>query len=232
MSELGDLDRLLLTKRRLDAQACATEEIAQRLRELKAWQAARLARTYDDLRRDPRCTAAVNFFLTDLYGPQDFGRRDDDVIRAWSRLKGGLPDAAAEVLAQALELQVLSSELDQAMLERLATHPLTGLSYADAYRAVGRADARQRQIDLVVSIGSDLGRLVAFPFIGLALRVAHAPAHLAGFGTLHDFLERGFAAFRRMGDPRVLIEAIRSRETTLMHRLLGGADDPFGPCGP
>jgi hypothetical protein len=223
------LDRLLRTKSRLDAQARSTAEVARRVSELKAWQAQRLTKTYEDLRRNPRCTAAVDFFLTDLYGPQDFARRDDDFVRAWDRLKRGLPPAALDVLARALELQVLSAELDQAMVTRLATGALTGLSYANAYRAVGRPDARARQIDLAIAIGTDLGRLVTLPLIGLALRVARVPAHLAGFSALQTFLERGFEAFRTMGDPSVLLEAIRSRETTLMHRLFDASDDPFGP---
>lgn len=227
MPDVGHMDQLFLTKRQLDAAARATPETTRRLSELRTWQAERLAKTYADVRREPRCTAAVDFFLTDLYGPQDFTRRDDDFARAWNRLKRGLPDAALEVLARALELQVLSAELDQAMVGRLAPGPLTGVSYANAYRAVGRPDARQRQIDLAMGIGTDLGRLVTFPLIGLALRVAHVPAHLAGFGALQDFLERGYDAFRKMGDPRVLLEAIRSRETTLMGRLFDGHEDPF-----
>ena len=227
MSDIGFMDALFLTKSRLDADARATPETARRLGELRTWQAERLAATYADLRRDPGYTAAVDFFLTDLYGPQDFTRRDDDFARAWGRLKRGLPDAALEVLARALELQVLSAELDQAMLARLAAGPVTGLSYASAYRAVGRPDARQRQIDLALGIGTDLARLVTFPLIGLALRVAHAPAHLAGFGALQDFLERGYDAFRKMANAGVLLEAIRSRETALMRKLFDGNEDPF-----
>jgi hypothetical protein len=194
MPDIGHLDELFAAKRRLDADANASPETSRRLSELKSWQAARLAKTYEDLRHDPRCAAATEFFLTDLYGPQDFARRDDDFARAWDRLKRGLPGAALDVLARALELQVLSAELDQ---------------------------ASRHQIELVVDIGTALGRLVAFPLLGLALRAAHVPAHLAGFGALQEFLERGFAAFRRMGDPRVLLEAIQVRETALMHALLG-----------
>jgi len=227
MSDIAHMDRLFLSKRRLDADAYASPEMNARLSELRAWQAERLATAYADLRRDPRCAAAVDFFLTDLYGPQDFTRRDNEFARAWGRLKRRLPDAALEVLARALELQVLSAELDQAMVGRLAPGPLSGVLYANAYRAVGRPDARQRQIDLALGIGTDLGRLVTFPLIGLALRVAHAPAHLAGFGALQDFLERGYDAFRKMGDPGVLLEAIRSRETNLMRRLFDGHEDPF-----
>lgn len=227
MSDVAQMDQLFLAKRRLDADAYASPETTARLRELRAWQAERLAKTYADLRGNPRCKAAVDFFLTDLYGPQDFTRRDDDFARAWSRLKRGLPDSALEVLARALELQVLSAELDQAMVGKLASGPLTGLSYANAYRTIGRADARQRQIELAISIGTDLARLVKFPLTGLALRVAHAPAHLAGFGALQDFLERGYGAFRKMGDAGVLLEAIRVRETRLMRRLFDGNEDPF-----
>lgn len=229
MPDVAYLEELLATKRRLDAAADSTPESARQLSGLKAWQAARLAATYEDLRRDPRCAAATQFFLTDVYGPQSFARRDADFERAWDRLKRGLPDTALEILSHALELQVLSAQLDQAMVRELAGAPLSELSYANAYRAVGRTDARQRQIDLVVGIGADLGRLVGFPLIGFALRAAHIPAHLAGFGALQDFLERGFAAFRQMQDPRVLLEAVRTRETALMHALLEGSQDPFHP---
>jgi hypothetical protein len=226
MPDIGYLDQLFAAQRRLEADA-ATPATSRRLGELKAWQAERLAKTYADLRLDSHCTAAVDFFLTDLYGPQDFARRDADFFRAWGRLKHGLPDAALKVLALALELQVLSAELDRAMVSRLAPGPITGISYATAYRTVARPEARQRQIDLVANIGTCLGRLVGFPLVGLALRAAHLPAHLAGFGALQDFLERGFAAFHRMEDARLLMDAIETRETALMHRLFGGADDPF-----
>lgn len=227
MADIVYLDKLFATRRRLETDATTTPEAARRLIELKAWQAQRLARTYEDLRRDPRCTAALDFFLTDIYGPQNFVRRDDDLLRAWGRLKRGLPDAALEVLAHALELQVLSEELDQEMVPRLAAGPITPLSYASAYRAVGRPDARQRQIDAIVSIGTNLSRLVVFPLIRLALHAAHLPAQLAGFGALQDFLERGFEAFRRVGDPHVLLDVIQARETRLMHRLFSGADNPL-----
>ena len=75
--------------------------------------------------------------------------------------------------------------------------------------AIGRTDARRRQIDLVVSIGTDLERLVAFPLVGVALWAARIPAHLAWYSVLQNFLERGFDAFRRMGAARVLLRSQR-----------------------
>jgi hypothetical protein len=229
MADKAYLKELFATKQRLDAGANATPQTAQRLTELKAWQAVRLARTYEDLRADPHCRAAVDFFLTDLYGPQSCARRDADLMRAWDRLERGLPEAALEILARALELQVLSAQLDQAMVVQLGDAPVTKLSYPNAYRSVARAEARQRQIDLVVSIGRDLGRLVEFPLIGLALRAARIPAYLAGFGALQDFLERGYAAFRQLRNPWALLETIRTRETALLHAFFDGSNDPVQP---
>lgn len=209
----------------------ADADLARRLRALREWQAARLARTYDDFLRDPPSAAAVKFFLTDLYGPEEHPRRDQDLRRAWGRLKRTLPQGALEALGAALELQLLTAELDRAMLGQLPPGALSWASYAAAYRAVGRPEARRRQIELVLGIGADLDRIVRHEWMALALRLARVPAYLAGFGALQDFIERGFAAFRRLGDAQRLLAAIRERETRLSEALLSGvtpADDVPG----
>jgi hypothetical protein len=196
------------------------------LRELRAWQAARLTSTYGDLLHDPECVDAVKFFLTDLYGPEEHSRRDQDLARAWSILSRTLPRATLGLLERAIELQTLTAQLDEAMVQQLATGPVTQESYAAAYRAVGRPEARRRQIDLVLTIATDLERVVRHAWVGLALRAARVPAHAAGYGALQDFLERGFAAFRRMKDAGRMLSAIRERETRLSAALLAGGPAP------
>jgi hypothetical protein len=232
MPATADLDQLLARKRALDARAAASSELSARLQELRGWQAARLAHTYADLGASARYTRAIEFFLTDLYAPLDFRPRDRQFTRAWRYLKLTLPGAALASLEQALELEVLTAELDHAMVEVLPAGPLTGAGYAEAYRQVGRRDARQRQIALVVAIGEDLNRIVKHAWIGAALRAAHAPAHAAGFGVLQDFLERGFAAFRNMPDAEPLLSSIRERETQLMDRLFSGGGEELFATAP
>jgi len=228
MKPPAQLDALLARKRLLGSQAGASAATATRLRELRAWQAARLARTYADLRREPRYALAVEFFLSDLYGPQDFTGRDRDLARAWRYLRRALPAAALDVLGRAIELEVLTAELDQAMVAALETGAVTSTTYAAAYRAVGRRAARARQIELIAAIGADLERIVRHAWIAMALRVAHAPAHAAGFGVLQDFLERGFAAFRRMRGAGRFVQAIREREARVMNAIYAGGDVPSG----
>ena len=218
---LEELDSLLERRNQLARRGAATP-VGARMREVRAWQAARLARTYADLHANPLTADAVRFFLSDLYGPEDFTRRDQDLARAWRLLKRALPPRVLEALFLAMELDALSAELDLKLAERLPTGPLTEKLYAQAYRGVGRSEDRRRQIELVVAVGNALAAAARTPLAGLALRAAHGPAHLAGFGTLQDFLERGFAAFQKLQDPLGFVTAIERRETQAMQMLLAG----------
>ena len=53
------------------------------------------------------------------------------------------------------------------------------------------------------------------------------PARLAGLSALQDFLERGFAAFRRMGGAATFLATINERETQLLEAIADGATAPF-----
>jgi hypothetical protein len=227
MRALADVDALLVRKRVLDARCASGAAIAARLETLRAWQASRLARTYADLRVEPRYAAAANFFLSDVYGCDTRAERDADLERAWRYLKRALPRSALTILGRALTLEVLSEELDLAMAKLMPTKLLAAASYASLYRRVGRADERRRQIELLIAVGTDLDRVVKRPWIGMALRAAHLPAHAAGCGVLQDFLERGFAAFTQMQGAREFLAIIRQRETRLMDALLSCAVQPI-----
>ena len=222
MSARRDLDELFARKRAFVSLEARDPALSARLRELRSWQGARLARTYADLREDPRYARAVAFFLSDLYAPHDFTLRDRQLEQAAASLNRALPQALLDILSAALELEVLSVELDHAMVPQLGSTAVQESSYAAAYRTLGRRADRARQIDLTVSIGSQLERVVRLRWLGLALRAAHVPAHLAGLAELQDFLERGWAAFRSLPSPARLLEIIRARETELMNTLLRG----------
>ncbi len=214
------MDELLERKRRLESPACRHADFRARLRELRRWQSARLAKTYADFHDDPQYVPALEFFLSDLYGPQEFANLTRNLARAMRYLERALPAAPMQVLAQAIELDVLTRELDHAMVRALAPAPVDDTTYAAAYRSVDNRALRIRQIDLIVGIGKELSGIVGRAWIGRLLRAAHTPAHAAGFGVLQDFLERGYQAYRQMRDPERLLDAIRQRETEFMARLL------------
>jgi hypothetical protein len=225
MKTAQNMDQLLARKSEFASRIAAQPEVSARLHELQRWQAERLARTYRDLHRNPRYASAVDFFLSELYGPRDSTSRDRDVERAWRYLKRGLPAAPLAALERAIELEVLTAELDHATAAALASTGIGKAEYARAYRAVGQREARQHQIDLVIGAGESLDRAVRHAWVGPLLRAAHGPSHAAGFGVLQDFIERGYEAFRHMGSAKTLLAAIRERETALMEALFSGRDE-------
>ena len=214
----------------LRAQAAADPALESARQRLRAWQAVRLARTHADLLASPSMGLAATFFLTDLYGSDDLTRLDADVRRIMPALKRLLSTGGLQTVAQAIELEALSEELDFAMATVLAdkSRDLNAATYGSAYRQVGHRADRERQIDLVEQLGRSLDRLVHRHFVGTTLVMMRKPARLAGLGQLQDFLERGYRAFARMDNAGEFLELIVGRERKLLAAVFGGDDKPLG----
>ena len=195
---------------------------------LKAWQSARLARTYPDLLASPRYRNAALFFLNDLYGPKDFSRRDEDVKRILPKLTALLPAAALASIADAMELDELSETLDQAVLRALSPGaPVTEAAYAAAYRSGSTHASRALQIKLTQRICTGVDKLTHIPLMLATLKLMRAPARMAGLGELQHFLENGFVTFKAMRGADEFLSIILRRETRLMERLIAAHPEPF-----
>jgi hypothetical protein len=91
---------------------------------------------------------ATAFFLTDIYSSEGLSRLDADVRRVVPTMKRVLPAAGLEIVAQVVELEVLSEDLDFAMATALGgeANALSGAAYGAAYCKVDRRADRERQI--------------------------------------------------------------------------------------
>jgi hypothetical protein len=211
---------------RLQVLRGAGAQPPSRLAELKAWQSARLRRTYGDFSEQPRYRAATSFFIDDLYGPKDFSSRDAAMLRIFPVMTRMLPASAVETAALAIELEALSEALDQRTAVALPPGPISDATYAEAYNATTRED-RHRQIELLMAVGARLDRLVTKPLVARTLRLMRKPAHLAGMSDLQDFLERGFESFRAMDGAAEFLATVREREERILSGLFSRAADPF-----
>jgi hypothetical protein len=220
---LAELDRSAELRVRVVEDAAFSE----RRSALRAWQAGRLARTHQDLLESRRFHHAAQFFLTDLYGPKDLSRHVDEVRRLVPMMTSVLPDSGLATVAHAMELNALSESLDGAMVEALGenTAQIGDETYAAAYRVVGRAEDRERQIALIALLGEALDKLTRLRLIGMTLRLMRGPALLAGLGELQGFLERGYAAFGSMrGGAGEFVSIVVKRERAISKALLAGDD--------
>jgi hypothetical protein len=220
---VADLKRFLAEARDLRLAAAADPVRGQRRDRLRAWQAARLAKTHADLLASPKFNIAATFFLSDLYGPKDFSERDTEMEKVLPIMTSMLPVSGLRTLLLAVEVDALSERFDAEMVavlgKRLDQDGLTMDDYAAAYRQVGDRDGRELQIRLIGETGEALDALAHKTFAGAALKLMHGPAQLAGLGELHAFLERGFNAFRSLRRADEFLETIVQRERELMVSL-------------
>ena len=238
--------RLLARMAQLHAARHADPVLRQALERLAFWQSHRMAASYADLAAQPRYADAIAFFQSDLYGSADFAQRDADLARVVPMLTRMLPARVVATIGDATELNVISQELDRGLLARLprADGIFTVADYCRAYRWPGDLPARDRQIGLIGQIGAGLDDYVRKPMIRSALAMMRSPARLAGLFALHDFLERGFLAFRKMGGAGEFLATVDRRERELLAAIYAGENAPFaepvppervaaiGPAGP
>ena len=221
------LRRHLAAVMQLRAAYAADAQLRAGVLELKAWQAARLARTYADLLASPRYHGAAQFFLEELYGARDFSQRDADVERILPKMTALLPEVALTTIAGAIELDELSEELDSRVAIAHGPGAVSETSYAAAYRAGSSPEERARQIHLIDHIGHTLDSLTRVPMLLTTLKLMRGPARLAGLSGLQQFLEQGFKHSKEMRGVDEFLGIIVQRETRTMERLFAGVENPL-----
>ena len=194
----------------------ADEVLARRVAAIKEHQHARFSRDYATLIESPRYGVATRFFLDDLYGPVDFGDRDAQFGRVVPVMGRLLPTEVMHTVAHLAELHALSEGLDQHMAQALTTEEVDDRSYRAAWQTVGHRSDRERQLDLLLTIGAALDRYTRTPLLTGTLRLMRGPAKAAGLSHLQSFLERGLAAFTAMHGAQEFLETIADNERQLI----------------
>ncbi|MCM2342741.1 hypothetical protein [Rhodoferax sp.] len=208
-------------------------DLALALHTVKHMQALRFSGTYQDLLHSASYAACANFFLEELYSAKDFAERDAQFARIAGALERTFPQQVVATAVALAELHNLTEELDLAMALNWQLQP--GVSQAQAYvltwRAVGRREDRLRQLNTVLEIGQELGRLTRKPGLHFMLKMMRKPAQLAGLGALQNFLESGFNHFaelaRNKGTVSSFLDTVKARESALLDRLF---DAPAAAC--
>ena len=212
------------------ATAAADTEQHRAVTLIKAWQAYRLSKSYADLLATPRYRESALFFLQDLYGPGDHAARDGQLARVIPALTRFLPAAALGTICEAIELDALSEMLDNRLAAQLRgrtellSERFDRSAYGNAYRIAGTPAERSAQLVLVGAIGRSLDRLVRKPVLGGLLTSMGPAARAAGVGSIHEFLQRGFRAFKAMGGATEFLQLIDSRERRIAAELDAGND--------
>jgi hypothetical protein len=187
------------------------------------WQFDYMMPFFDGLLEPEGYADAVDFVISDLAGV-GISERDRDIERATPVIVRSLPAQALDLAASAAELNAGALEFNLSICRELLVDGRlpTTISEAEYCRACRRASSYEECMDLVqmaVDLGDGLRTLVHVPLIGMLLRTMRAPAHLAGFGALQEFLETGYLTFRRISDIEQFLELLHARMERVFDRI-------------
>lgn len=205
--------------------AADTPGLARAVSDIKQLQARRFAGTYFDLLHSAQFKLATRFFLDELYSEKDYSARDAQFARIAGTLERVFPHQVVQTAVSLAQVHRLTEELDLAMAQHWMTHSEGGEAarYCRAWRAVDRRADRDTQLNTVVDIGHELDRLTRTPGLRFMLKMMRGPAHLAGMGSLQEFLETGFDTFAALGRQAQGVSAflatVRAREAGLVDLL-------------
>ena len=197
----------------------AQQNLTESIRKLQTWQTKRLLITHEDLWHSKRFKPAMQFFVDEIYGPRDFSQRDIELTRVLPKMAKVLPKKGLVSLEAALRLNCLSLELDLVMVKELGSEEIDRSNYFNCYRQSNKQSKREEQIQLLEDLGLDLAQVVKITGISAILMLSRKPAKVAGVKSLHEFLENGFKAFKKLGEVHDFIDPIISRERELMYAL-------------
>lgn len=197
------------------------------LQALQAFQAQRIRATYADLYEQPQYTKLVKFFFEEIYGPQDFGMRNEGIKVLHQKLSGLLKGEIIESMGKVVELNDLTETLDEIMVDKMLGQGV-GVdfdmeTYGVIYQSCDNYEQRVFQINLMLEATKHIYAVSRMWMIGLTLRAVNTAAHLAGYGKIIDFLSHGYEAFRNVKNIDHFLQTVETREKALNNRLFGRA---------
>lgn len=217
----------------LRLQHAGNASLASAVSHIKRFQARRFEASYADLLKSARYQKATAFFLRELYSEKDYSQRDQQFARIAETIARLFPQPVVNTALTMTQVHALTENLDDLMARQwlltLKAEPLLDdcSRYVFCWRQVGDAQARQRQLDMVLQLGESLNRLTRLPGLKTMLKMMRAPAGLSGLGDLQRFLENGFEAFSEMRGADAFLALIQERESRLMQMLFVGDADDF-----
>ena len=225
--------RELLTNPSARRRRITGQELSPQLILLRTFQSERLAETHADLLANERTGPACRFFLTDLYAPRDFSQRDHDAETLYKLMNRFIPEDLIYPLALVLKLNNMTHDLDDQLVDALVnrlgvTDSITPEQYAEGYRICDNYQEREQQIDMLLEIGERVDKLVKSKLTAPTIQLARLPAKTAGWHELHDFLDRGYKAFKHMKGADYFLKTITAREKEILHHIFSAHPDPFG----
>ncbi len=211
-----------------------SEQLAQYDR-FTQWQMDYLLSFFSDLHEREGYADAIDYTMSDLAGV-GISERDRDLERAAPAITRMLPTKALETIAAAAKLNKRVLEINLGIFHELQVDGqlpgrISDRAYCTACRQAVSLEECLELVELAIGLGRTLKTLVKVPLLGGMLHAMHGPAHAAGFGALHEFLDNGYTYFKAIPDIEHFLDEIDLRMSQVFEAIYTWPLEEFSEDG-
>ena len=196
----------------------------KKLNEVQSWQQARIKRTHSTLFEQPKNQLMADYFLTQLYGGDEFKVLAEQlglILPKAKKLERLAKESSLEAGSMGIQASILAIELDLHLAQWLLEQELAvnEENMLLAYRTVDEADERRVQInnlkDVCYRTDKDLNSFM----LKKAFAMAKGTAYRYNFQPLYDFIDSGFKAMKPLKSVSSFIEPFCARELEVIDEV-------------
>ena len=195
-----------------------------KLNEVQTWQQVRIRQTHRALFEQPKNQLMADYFLTKLYGGDEFGILAKQLARILpkaKKLERLAKESALEAGSMGIQAAILAIELDLHLAEWLLNQdlPVNADNMLAAYRAVDEEKERRMQIANLKEVCYRTDKHLNTFMLKKAFALAKAPAYRSNYQPLYDFIDTGFKAMKPLKSVSSFIEPFCERELLIVDEV-------------
>ncbi len=200
------------------------QPLNDKLNEVQTWQRARIQNTHRELFEQPKNTPMADYFLTQLYGGDDFkllAKQLERILPKAKKLERLAKESALETGSMAIQAAILAIELDMHLAQWLIDNelPVNENNMIAAYRAVDEADERRTQINNLKEVCYRTDKYLNSFVLRKAFGLAKSTAYRHGYQPLYDFIDAGFSAMKPLKSVGGFIDPFCQRELEIIDQV-------------
>ncbi len=194
------------------------------LNEVQAWQRSRIQNTHRELFEQPKNKPMADYFITQLYGGDDFkllAKQLERILPKAKKLERLAKESALETGSLAIQAAILAIELDMHLAQWLIANDLSVNedNMLAAYRGVNEAAERRIQINNLKDVCYRTDKYLNSFVLRKAFGLAKSTAYRHNYQPLYDFMDAGFAAMKPLKSVGSFIDPFCKRELEIIDQV-------------
>ena len=213
------------------------DNLNAKLKEVQGWQQVRIRQTHRELFEQPKNQLMADYFLTQLYGGDEFKILAEQLARILpkaKKLERLAKESALEAGSMGIQAAILAIELDLHLAQWLLAQnlPVNEENMLAAYRAIDEEKERRVQIANLKEVCYRTDKHLNSFMLKKAFALAKGTAYRYNFQPLYDFIDTGFKAMKPLKSVSDFIEPFCKRELLIIDQVHdkdnGGKPMTFG----